>query len=42
MTRPELARFADRLDAVRAEAVRRGELSVPDYEALLVDPDFDD
>ena len=42
MARPELARFADRLDAVRAEATRRGELSVPDYEALLVDPDFDD
>ena len=41
MARPELARFADRLDAALAAAVRRGKLSVPEYEALLADPDFD-
>ncbi len=41
MARPELARFADRLEAVRAAAVRRGELSVAEVEALLVDRDFD-
>jgi RNA polymerase primary sigma factor len=42
MVLPELARFTDRLDAALADAARRGELTVPDYEALLVDPDFDD
>jgi RNA polymerase primary sigma factor len=42
MAPPELARFADRLDAARAEAGRRGEVSVREYEALLIDPDFDD
>lgn len=42
MARPELARFADRLDAALAEAARRGELTVADYEALLVDRDFDE
>ena len=42
MARPELARFADRLEALLAGAARRGEISLPEYEALLVDPDFDD
>ena len=42
MARPELARFADRLEAAGVEAARRGELSMREFEALLVDPDFDD
>ncbi len=42
MAPPELSRFADRLEAALAAAGRRGELSLPEYEALLVDPEFDD
>ena len=42
MARPELARFTDRVDAALALAARRGEITVAEYEALLVDPDFDD
>jgi len=38
----ELSRFEDRLEAALAEAIRRGELRARDYEALLVDPDFDE
>lgn len=38
---PRLARFADRLDATRREAARRRTLGTREYEALLVDPDFD-
>ena len=39
---PDLVRFRDRLAATLAEARRAGALSAADYEALLVDPDFDD
>jgi len=38
---PELVPFAERLDAVLAEARRTGVIRLPEYEALLVDPDFD-
>jgi RNA polymerase primary sigma factor len=38
---PELTRFADRLEAVLDEALRRGRLNEQEYESLLVDPDFD-
>jgi RNA polymerase primary sigma factor len=39
---PRLARFADRLAAVRAEAVRQRALGTREFEALLVDPDFEE
>lgn len=42
MTSPELLRFRDRLDTALAEGRARGEIGARDYEALLVDPDFDD
>jgi RNA polymerase primary sigma factor len=42
MARPHLTRFRDRLDEALAEALRRGALTVGEYEALLVDPDFDE
>jgi len=41
MPGPQRTRFADRLKAVLHEAVRAGEVRERDYEALLVDPDFD-
>ena len=34
-------RFADRLDALLNEARRTGAFGLPEYESLLVDPDFD-
>jgi len=42
MTPPQLTRFRDRLDEMLVRARRHGELSVRDYEMLLVDPDFDE
>ena len=39
---PDLVRFRDRLSETLEDARRRGGVSVSDYEALLVDPDFDD
>jgi RNA polymerase primary sigma factor len=39
---PDLIRFRDRLAEALALAERRGTLSARDYEALLVDPDFED
>jgi len=42
MERPELVPFRERLDAARREAVARGEIGRPSYDALLVDVDFDD
>ncbi|HVP15045.1 MAG TPA: RNA polymerase sigma factor RpoD/SigA [Terriglobales bacterium] len=39
---PDLVRFRDRLADVLAEGRRRRSISESDYEALLVDPDFDD
>jgi len=42
MSAPELLRFRTRLDEALAEARRRGSFTARDYEALLVDPDFDD
>jgi RNA polymerase primary sigma factor len=41
MAVPELTRFGDRLQAILHEARRTGEVRERDYEALLVDPDFD-
>src|SRR5437867_10185778 len=41
MSVPEITRFRDRLVGVLAEAIRTGVLRERDYEALLVDPDFD-
>jgi len=40
LSRPELLRFRERLSAALASATR-GALASRDYEALLVDPDFD-
>src|SRR5262249_54971730 len=42
MAPPHLTRFRDRLDEALATARRRGELPEREYEALLIDPDFDD
>ena len=42
MSTPELLRFRTRLDEALEEARRRGSFTARDYEALLVDPDFDD
>lgn len=40
--KPHLATFAERLEAVRAGALRRGTLGTREFEALLVDPEFDE
>jgi len=40
--RPQLASFAERLEAARTEAFRRGAISTREFEALLVDLDFDE
>jgi RNA polymerase primary sigma factor len=42
MSTPHLTPFRDRLEAALADALRRGGLSAREYEALLLDPDFDD
>ena len=42
MSAPELLRFRTRLDEALAEARRRGAIDARVYEALLIDPDFDD
>ena len=42
MTAPERTRYRDRLESVLAEARRSGTLAEREYEALLVDPDFDE
>src|SRR6266571_4168735 len=42
MSTPELLRFRTRLDEALEEARRRGCFTARHYEALLVDPDFDD
>jgi len=41
MSAPQLSRFDDRLAAVLQEALRTGSIRERDYEALLVDPDFE-
>jgi RNA polymerase primary sigma factor len=41
MSGPELTRFSERLRAVLHQARIAGEVRERDYEALLVDPDFD-
>ena len=38
---PQLLRFRDRLDQTLVEARGRGSIGNAEYEALLVDPDFD-
>src|SRR5207247_7125805 len=42
MSAPRLARFRERLAEALAVARERRALSAREYEALLVDPDFDD
>ena len=42
MTMPRLHTFRERLDEALRLARSRGALSEPDYEALLLDPDFED
>ncbi len=42
MNHPELLRFRSRLDQALTEGRRHGRIGARDYEALLVDPDFDD
>jgi RNA polymerase primary sigma factor len=39
---PRLATFQEQLDAAYTAAARSGELGVREYEALLVNPDFDE
>jgi RNA polymerase primary sigma factor len=41
MSGPELTRFSQRLEAILHQSRIAGEVRVRDYEALLVDPDFD-
>jgi RNA polymerase primary sigma factor len=41
MSAPQLSRYDDRLAAVLREALRAGSIRERDYEALLVDPDFE-
>ncbi|HEV2105602.1 MAG TPA: RNA polymerase sigma factor RpoD/SigA [Candidatus Eisenbacteria bacterium] len=41
MSAPELVPFRDRVEEARRAAVAAGELSRRDYDALLVDPEFD-
>jgi RNA polymerase primary sigma factor len=41
MGTPKLQPFEERLDAVLAQAQREGTMPTREYEALLVDPDFD-
>jgi RNA polymerase primary sigma factor len=41
MLQPRLMRYRDRLDEALVYARRRGALTDAEYEALLVDPDFD-
>jgi len=40
--RPRLATFRERLDAVEEDATRRGMLGTREFEALLVDPEFEE
>lgn len=42
MDRPDIVRFRDLLAAAQQEALARGEMSRRDYDALLVDHDFED
>lgn len=42
MSAPHLTPFRGRLEAALVDALRRGSMSAREYEALLVDPDFDD
>src|SRR6516225_2220516 len=42
MSAPELLRFRTRLEHALAQWQRRGAIAAREYEALLVDPDFDD
>src|SRR5690242_7141565 len=42
MTPLERLRFAERLAGVLAEAVRAGTLRAREFDALLVDPEFDE
>jgi catechol 2,3-dioxygenase len=39
---PDIVRFGERLSEARQVAMARGELSRRDYDALLLDPDFED
>jgi RNA polymerase primary sigma factor len=39
---PDIVRFGERLAEVQQTAIARGELSRRDYDALLLDPDFED
>ncbi len=42
MDSPDIVRFADRLSEAQQNALTRGEMSRRDYDALLMDPDFED
>jgi RNA polymerase primary sigma factor len=42
MEAPDLVRFVDRLAEAQQQALARGELGRREYDALLVDPDFED
>ncbi len=42
MDSPDIVRFADRITEAQQNALTRGEMSRRDYDALLMDPDFED
>ena len=42
MDAPDIVRFGERLAEAQQQALARGELSRRDYDALLLDPDFED
>src|SRR5262245_43936336 len=42
MHAPDVVRFTDRLAEAQRAALARGEMSRRDYDALLMDPEFED
>src|SRR5437762_2753423 len=42
MMQPDIVRFTDRLAEAQRQALARGEMSRRDYDALLMDPEFED
>src|SRR5882672_1842880 len=42
MSMPDIVRFADRLAEAQRDALAKGEMTRRDYDALLLEPDFED
>src|SRR5512147_3135231 len=42
MSMPDIVRFSDRLDEAQRDALAKGEMSRRDFDALLMDPEFED